>query len=95
MADSHDLFMDCIEKTDQVSKYWRELGLRLKVKMYRLDEIESNHTKDVARCRMDMLSTWLRSNPTDPKAELDAALEKLKHSMHGEEILQHANWNEC
>ena len=86
MANCHDLFMECFDKIEHVSKHWRELGLRLRVKNHQLDAIESNYPRNVVRCKMDMLSTWLRSSPADPAAELDAALDKLKHTVHGENI---------
>ena len=87
MAHSHDLFMKCFDKTEHFSKHWRELGARLGVQIYLLDEIESNHPRNVARCRMDMLSTWLKSDPADPEAQLDAALNYLQRTVHGEIVL--------
>ena len=83
---SNNLFMECFDKTEHFSKHWKELGARLRLEMHCLDEIESNHPRDVGRCRMEMLATWLRSSPADPAAELDTALDKLKHTVHGEKI---------
>ena len=86
---SNDLFIEFFDKTKHFSKYWKELGVRLRLEMHQLDEIESNHPRDVGRCRMDMLSTWLKSDPADPAAELDAALDELQHTVYGEEMKLH------
>ena len=83
---SNDLFIKCFDKTEHFSKHWKELGARLRLEMHQLDEIECNHPRDVVRCRMDMLSTWLKNNPADPAAELDTALDEVQHTVHGEKI---------
>ena len=84
---SNDLFIEFLEKTKHLSKHWKELGVMLRLEKHQLDEIESNYPRDVGRCRMDMLSTWLKNNPADPAAELDTALDELQRTVHGEEIL--------
>ena len=85
MADSRTLFIECLDKTEPFSKHWKELGARLRLEMYILDEIEINRPRDVGRCRMDMLDAWLKSDPADPAAELDAALDDIQRTVHGEE----------
>ena len=79
------MFHLCYRNTRHVSVHWKELGALLNVEKHCLDEIDRDNLRDVVSCRMDMLSAWLRSNPTDPAAELDAALDDLQHKVHGKE----------
>ena len=74
MASSHDFFMTCFNKTKHFSKFWKELGVNLRLKMDCLDVIESDNRGDVTLCRMKMLDSWLKTNPADPEAELKCCL---------------------
>ena len=78
------MFQVCYRKTRHVSVHWKELGIQLKVEKYVLDEIDRDNPKDVVSCRLEMLSTWLKSDPADPEAQLDAALDDLQRTVHGE-----------
>ena len=81
---NNDMFHVCYRNTRHVSVHWKELGVLLNVEKHCLDEIDRDNPRDVVSCRMDMLSAWLRSNPADPAAELDAALDDLQRTVHGE-----------
>ena len=84
-SDHHVVFMKCFDKTEHFSKHWKELGIRLGLEVHRLDRIEYNHPRNVDRCRLEMLSTWLNSTTSStPEAELDAVLDSLQHTIHGE-----------
>ena len=48
-----------------------------------MDEIDRDNPKDVVSCRLEMLSTWLKSDTADPVVELDAALDDLQRKVHG------------
>ena len=79
MADK--VLQKCLNKTKTFSSNWKYLGLLLQVKKHLLDATEKNYQRDVDTCKMEMLATWLRSNPADPDAELDAALKELRNTL--------------
>ena len=73
------LLKECLQKTECVSANWKILGLLLTVPKYRLDQIERDK-RFAVDCRIDMLDTWLKSNPDDPLKIIDDALKELyKH----------------
>lgn len=73
------LLKECLQKTECVSANWKILGLLLTVPKDRLDQIERDK-RFAVDCRIDMLDTWLKSNPDDPLKIIDDALKELyKH----------------
>ena len=84
------VFQRCFSKTKQYGADWRHLGVLLKVKQYRLNDIEKENPTDVTACRMKMLNAWLKSNPSNPERELEAVLGDLRQMLfhaHGENNL--------
>ena len=67
----------CQEKTRDISKYWRPLGVLLKMDEPLLGRIKDSSQDDASACS-SMLNTWLTSNPKEPLTDLDNALEKFK-----------------
>ena len=56
---------------------WKFLGLLLKIEKYLLDEIEKDNPRNVDSCRIEMLHSWLKSNPANPTQALDDALIEM------------------
>ena len=80
MAD--DILQECLRKTRHFRVQWKHLGLLLCMKKHRLDEIEKNNPRDVVTCMTEMLHAWITSNPENPKAMLDEALEEIRTATY-------------
>lgn len=60
-ADEDELFDVQTALTPLTSK-WKQIGSALRIKIGRLEEIESNHPNDAAGCLYDVLTDWLKRN---------------------------------
>ena len=76
---------------------WFPLGLALGLYKTTLDSIESQHGKDISRCLMECLSSWL--NKVDKVAEkggttwdtLAIALKKIEETVSSDNISEYIN----
>ena len=76
---------------------WFPLGLALGLFKTTLDSIESQHRKDISRCLMECLSSWL--NKVDKVAEkggttwdtLAIALKKIEEKVSSDNISEYIN----
>ena len=76
-----ELLSECLQKTKCVTANWKVLGLFLTVPKSRLDEIERDK-RFAVECMMEMLDTWLKSNPDNPLIKIDDAIRELyKHLL--------------
>ena len=83
MSTDHDAVLQrCLHKTKCYSANWKILGLLLQVKKHLLDRIDKENPRDVDTCMMEMLDTWLKSNPANPETELDDALMEFQRTTH-------------
>ena len=81
MADG--ILQECLRKTRHFRVQWKHLGLLLCMPKHRLDEIGSNHPRDVVTCMTEMLDAWIKeSDPENPKAMLDEALEEIRTATY-------------
>ena len=80
--DDDEFLLLCLEKTRRCSVNWFDLGLMLKVKKHILNEIKEDNPGKVGTCRREMLDAWLKSDPADPEAQLDAALNEFRKTTH-------------
>ena len=67
-----------------VNKNWKELGLQLGLREATLDGIEANY-RDVEKCKMNMISKWLKWVDIDYKPTWQHLADALRHStvQHG------------
>lgn len=73
------LMKECLQKTKRVTANWKVLGVFLTVPKSSLDEIERDE-RFAVNCMMEMLATWLKSNPDNPLTKIDDAIKELyKH----------------
>ena len=79
LVDDQDLF-EILEEVVTVNE-WEDLGLALGIKPYKLEEIKTNFGRDVAECRMEMLSHWLNNH--------NASWEKLCSALEQDIIGSH------
>ena len=67
------------EKTRDVSRHWKPLGVLLNVDEPLLRRIKDENPNDEDACKLCMLHTWLRGNPDSSENKLDKALEEIRH----------------
>ena len=64
---------------------WEELGLALKIKQPKIDEIRINRREQVETCRLDLINEWLRSGHATWE-EMCKALYKIDHQNLAKKI---------
>ena len=52
--------MELLKDCNFPDKKWLDLGLKLRLAKNTLDNIETNHPRDVHRCLIECLSKWLK-----------------------------------
>ena len=63
------------ELRDVTAADWFRLGVQLGIKTAKLREIETDHPRDVQRCKLEVLDWWLRNMP-------QVSWEKLANALH-------------
>lgn len=63
------------ELRDVTAADWFTLGVKLGIKTAKLREIETDHPRDVQRCKLEVLDWWLRNIP-------QVSWEKLADVLH-------------
>ncbi len=56
---------------------WKQLGINLDIKRYKLNEIEKNYSGDTAGARLALIDLWLRSDINASWEKLIAALKEM------------------
>ena len=65
---------ELVNELHEVFPKWFTLGLNLGVSYPRLQEIETNYSKDQSRCVIEILAEWLKENSTASRSDLARAL---------------------
>ena len=74
--------MKCLKVLQTISHQWMEIGIRLRIEIGRLHQIEKEGNGDCQLCLRYMLRVWLsRDDPPSSWAQLADALD----NMHGNE----------
>ena len=67
---------------------WHNLGLYLDVPLHTLKTIAMNHPGDVVGCRVAMVETWLKTNPSATWEDVMEAIGKLSDMAIAQTIKQ-------
>ena len=65
---------------------WYNLGIQLGVPDYLLSQIQSNYSRDICKCKSEMLSYWFRNADDQSWHVIADALEKIDYCKLANEI---------
>ena len=82
---SMDDLVDVQEELYDARSHWYNLGLKLRLHAYELDNIRENYSGDTKKCFLDMLKGYLKT--TIPPPSWFALVEALKSKMIAEHRL--------
>ena len=84
-----EVIMDKGSLSDELSTVveWYQLGMKLGVPDYKLDEIQRNHPHEgVGRWRVEVLALWLRLTPNASWRNVMKALQRMGENTLAEKI---------
>ena len=80
---------DLMHHLEDIVKNWYQLGVELGLPMNKLNEIESNNSSNVLRCKLSMLQEWQRQLTLKPSwCTLVDALCNMKENAVAERLSQ-------
>ena len=73
--------VELLQISDQIGYMWKGVGIQLGLERYRLENIESNHSKCEAAC-LQMLLLWKQLNRNVSRRVLDEVICKGTYTMY-------------